>query len=180
MSREAQFFGDSFRHPCGDFLAVGASAQKSSGVAVNSGHCRDALCLLGHCHRQTEPQRRGSWAGPPVVCGDGSVGRATDGADPSPDRAAVVELASWVLRGRISARLRPDRASQPILNATLLNHPGFVQIEPSRDYRRVVCSVTTRPYRVSSGLHRAPPLLLRAGWIRWGRAGGGCYPDRPI
>jgi hypothetical protein len=35
--------------------------------------------------------------------------------------------------------------------------------EPPRLYRRVICSTTRRPYRVCSGLHRTPPLLLR-GW----------------
>lgn len=38
--------------------------------------------------------------------------------------------------------------------------------EPPRVYRRVICSTTRRPYRVCSGLHRTPPLLLRAGCIR--------------
>jgi hypothetical protein len=52
--------------------------------------------------------------------------------------------------------------------------------EPPRLYRRVICSTTRRPYRVSSGLHRTPPLLLRAGCIRWGREGGDCYTSRPI
>ena len=33
--------------------------------------------------------------------------------------------------------------------------------EPPRVYRRVICSTTRRPYRVCSGLHRTPPLLLR-------------------
>ena len=41
-----------------------------------------------------------------------------------------------------------------------------VRFEPPRVYRRVVCSMTRRPYRVCSGLHRTPPLLLRAGCIR--------------
>jgi magnesium-transporting ATPase (P-type) len=36
-----------------------------------------------------------------------------------------------------------------------------VGIEPPRLYRRVICSTTRRPYRVCSGLHRTPPLLLR-------------------
>ena len=54
------------------------------------------------------------------------------------------------------------------------------KIGPPRIYRRVVCSTTKRPYRVSSGLHRTPPLLLRVGCIRWGREGGGCYTNRPI
>ncbi len=52
--------------------------------------------------------------------------------------------------------------------------------EPPRVYRRVVCSMTRRPYRVCSGLHRTPPLLLRAGCSREGRANGGCYTSRPI
>lgn len=52
--------------------------------------------------------------------------------------------------------------------------------EPPRVYRRVICSTAKRPYRVSSGLHRTPPLLLRVGCIRWGRVGGGCYTNRPI
>ena len=56
----------------------------------------------------------------------------------------------------------------------------WLAIEPPRVYRRVVCSMTRRPYRVSSGLHRTPPLLLRVGCIRWGREGGGCYTNRPI
>ena len=33
--------------------------------------------------------------------------------------------------------------------------------EPPRVCRRVICSMTRRPYRVCSGLHRTPPLLLR-------------------
>ena len=52
--------------------------------------------------------------------------------------------------------------------------------EPPRVYRRVICSTTKRPYRASSGLHRTPPLLLRAGCIRWGRGVGGCYTNPPI
>ncbi len=53
-------------------------------------------------------------------------------------------------------------------------------IEPPRVYRRVVCSMTRRLYRVSSGLHRTPPLLLREGCIRWCRGDGGCYTSPPI
>ena len=34
-----------------------------------------------------------------------------------------------------------------------------LKTEPPRVYRRVICSTTRRPYRVSSGLHRTPPLL---------------------
>ena len=52
--------------------------------------------------------------------------------------------------------------------------------EPHRVYRRVICSTTTRPYRVCSGLHRTPPLLLRVGCIRWGRGDGDCYTSPPI
>jgi hypothetical protein len=52
--------------------------------------------------------------------------------------------------------------------------------EPPRVYRRVVCSMTRRLYRVSSGLHRTPPLLLRVGCIRWCRGDGGCYTSPPI
>ena len=52
--------------------------------------------------------------------------------------------------------------------------------EPPRVYRRVICSTTRRPYRVCSGLHRTPPLLLRVGCIRWGREDVGCYTNRPI
>jgi hypothetical protein len=52
--------------------------------------------------------------------------------------------------------------------------------EPPRVCRRVVCSTTKRPYRMSSGLHRTPPLLLRAGCIRWGQEVGGCYTNRPV
>lgn len=52
--------------------------------------------------------------------------------------------------------------------------------EPPRVYRRVICSTARRPYRVCSGLHRTPPLLRRVGCGRWGRAGGGCYTNRPI
>ena len=33
--------------------------------------------------------------------------------------------------------------------------------EPPRLCRRVICLTTRRPYRVCSGLHRRPPLLLR-------------------
>ena len=56
----------------------------------------------------------------------------------------------------------------------------FSAPEPPRVYRRVICSVIKRPYQVCSGLHRTPPLLLRAGCNRWGREGGGCYTNRPI
>jgi len=52
--------------------------------------------------------------------------------------------------------------------------------EPPRVYRRVVCSMTRRLYRVSSGLHTTPPLLLRVGCIRWCRGDGGCYTSPPI
>src|SRR3989338_3105177 len=52
--------------------------------------------------------------------------------------------------------------------------------EPPRVCRRVVCSMTRRPYRVCSGLHRTPHLLLRAGCILWGRGDGGCYTSPPI
>lgn len=52
--------------------------------------------------------------------------------------------------------------------------------EPPRVYRRVVCSMTRRPYRVCSGLHRTPPLLLRVGCSQLGRGDGGCYTNRPI
>ena len=38
---------------------------------------------------------------------------------------------------------------------------GQLTGEPPRVYRRVICSTTRRPYRVCSGLHRTPPLLLR-------------------
>ena len=58
--------------------------------------------------------------------------------------------------------------------------PELVDREPPRVCRRVFCSMTMRPYRVSSGLHRTPPLLLRAGCSRWGREGGGCYTNPPI
>jgi hypothetical protein len=54
------------------------------------------------------------------------------------------------------------------------------EAEPPRVCRRVFCSMTMRPYRVSSGLHRTPPLLLRAGCSRWVRGDGGCYTNRPI
>jgi hypothetical protein len=62
--RGSSVFGDSFRHPCGDLLVAGVFAQKGRSVAINRGHCFDALCLLGQSHRQTEPQLRGSWAVP--------------------------------------------------------------------------------------------------------------------
>ena len=52
--------------------------------------------------------------------------------------------------------------------------------EPPRVYQRVVCSITRRPCLVCSGLHRTPPLLLRAGRMRWGRANGGCYTSPPV
>ena len=52
--------------------------------------------------------------------------------------------------------------------------------EPPRVYRRVVCSMTKRPYRMSSGLHRTPPMLVRVGCSRWSRGGGGCYTNRPV
>ncbi len=56
----------------------------------------------------------------------------------------------------------------------------YDRCEPPRIYRRVICSYFRRPYRVSSGLHRTPPLLLRAGYNRWGQEGGDCYTNRPI
>ncbi len=77
---------------------------------------------------------------------------------------------------------------RPVLLEDMLQQPKLfamgvlrlIKNEPPRVYRRVVCSTTKRPYRVSSGLHRTPPLLLRVGCIRWGREGGGCYTNRPI
>jgi len=42
----------------------------------------------------------------------------------------------------------------------------YYRPEPPRLYRRVICSTTRRPYRVCSGLHRTPPLLLRGWCIR--------------
>jgi len=51
-----------------------------------------------------------------------------------------------------------------VLRITAAAHE--VGIEPPQLYRRVVCSTARRPYRVCSGLHRTPPLLLRAGCIR--------------
>ena len=59
-------------------------------------------------------------------------------------------------------------------------NPSNTLAEPPRVYRRVICSTTRRPYRVCSGLHRTPPLLLRAGYNRWGRAVCDCYTNRPI
>ena len=58
--------------------------------------------------------------------------------------------------------------------------PTISRTEPPRLCRRVICSCFRRPYRVSSGLHRTPPLLLRAGCNRWGQEGGDCYTNRPI
>ena len=79
---------------------------------------------------------------------------------------------------------RPSIAPERLIRASLIQILFSVrserQLEPPRVYRRVVCSMTKRPYRVSSGLHRTPPLLLRVGCIRWGREGGGCYTNRPI
>jgi hypothetical protein len=43
---------------------------------------------------------------------------------------------------------------------------GPVFAEPPRVYRRVICSTTRRPYRLCSGLHRTPPLLVRVGRSR--------------
>lgn len=57
---------------------------------------------------------------------------------------------------------------------------GFFNIEPPRVYRRLICSNIRRPYRVYSVLHRTPPRLLRVGYIRWVRAGGGYYTNQPI
>ena len=45
-----------------------------------------------------------------------------------------------------------------------LNRPGFAGDQLVR---------ISRPYRVSSGLHRTPPLLPLAGYFRWAQAGGG-------
>ena len=79
---------------------------------------------------------------------------------------------------------RPSIAPERLIRASLIQILFSVrserQLEPPRVYRRVVCSMTKRPYRVCSGLHRTPPLLLRAGCIRWGREGGGRYTNRPI
>ena len=45
---------------------------------------------------------------------------------------------------------------------SLLREKVWVRLtEPPRVYRRVICSTTRRPYRLCSGLHRTPPLLLR-------------------
>ena len=52
--------------------------------------------------------------------------------------------------------------------------------EPPRLFRRVSCSTTRRPYRVTSGLHRMLPLLQRVECIRWVPASGGRYTNRPI
>jgi hypothetical protein len=108
---------------------------------------------------------------------------------PSPVRTILVGLgaAGLVLAliiglGRIGSG---DHIATPTLEEI---DPGMLAFErdmqrlhePPRVYRRVVCSMTMRPYRVSSGLHRTPPLLLRAGCSRWGREGGGCYTNRPI
>ena len=57
---------------------------------------------------------------------------------------------------------------------------ALIAAEPPRVYRRVVCSTIRRPYRVSSGLHRTPPLLLRVGCIRWVQRDGDYYTSRPI
>ena len=45
---------------------------------------------------------------------------------------------------------------------------AYKRFEPPWVYRRVIYSTTRRPYRACSGLYRTPPLLLRAGCIRWG------------
>ena len=76
--------------------------------------------------------------------------------------------------------MRPEVARVVGAPAFARDGERLARIEPPRIYRRVVCSTTKRPYRVSSGLHRTPPLLLRVGCIRWGREGGGCYTNRPI
>ena len=65
--------------------------------------------------------------------------------------------------------LRPRSLSEAASEAQI-----YALTEPPRVYRRVICSIITRPYQVCSGLHRTPPLLLLAGCIRWGREVGGC------
>jgi putative transposase len=80
--------------------------------------------------------------------------------------------------GQENARLR--RAVSDLTLDTLILSEAARGNEPPRVYRRVVCSMTRRLYRVSSGLHRTPPLLLRVGCIRWGRGDGGCYTSLPI
>lgn len=47
-------------------------------------------------------------------------------------------------------------------------------------YRRVFGSFFMRPYRVCSGLHGMPRLLVWAGCIRWGEVGHEPYTNRPI
>jgi hypothetical protein len=58
-------------------------------------------------------------------------------------------------------------ASQPRFRLPSFSHPCAREQEgkgePPRFYRRVICSTTRRPYRVCSGLHRTPSLLLRVG-----------------
>ena len=68
--------------------------------------------------------------------------------------------------GRVfrQALMCPDSESGLAAATAAIFRPEVLEL--SRLYRRVVCSTTRRPYRVSSGLHRTPPLLLRAGCIR--------------
>ena len=96
------------------------------------------------------------------------------------DRSPALSQTAWALQElqlygtrafQDEVDLRPMPEAERLIDAVS---------EPPRVYRRVVCSTTKRPYRVSSGLHRTPPLLLRVGCIRWGREGGGCYTNRPI
>ena len=91
-----------------------------------------------------------------------------------------IRLMERMLGAELTAHLGYEvGAEPPAEQANRRNGSATKRVnEPPRIYRRVVCSTTKRPYRVSSGLHRTPPLLLRVGCIRWGREGGGWVLSR--
>jgi hypothetical protein len=89
-------------------------------------------------------------------------------------------LARLVLVEKSNEHLKVDLAFSDEYEIRLNGNNNAHMNEPPRVYRRVICSHFRRPYRVCSGLHRTPPLLLLAGHIRWGRAAGDCYTNRPI
>ena len=64
-------------------------------------------------------------------------------------------------KANTSRKVWADTAYRSKANEAFMEKNGFVSCEPPRVYRRVICSTAMRPYRVCSGLHRTPPLLLR-------------------
>ena len=92
-------------------------------------------------------------------------------------RAILVISAHWEAR---LPMIGTARAPETIYDFGGFDARDDPVIESPRVYRRVVCSTTKRPYRVSSSLHRTSALLLRVGCSRLGQEGGGCWTNRSI